>query len=187
MFFLTPAIITEETLQMKNIEKAKLSSFLTFNIGEELYASNVKNVINIIELSKITKVPKAPEYMLGIVNLRGMVLPIVDTRKKFGLQETEFTVNTCILVLEVIVSNQNILVGALVDGVKEVIEIGDEEIMDPPSIGFSFDNNFITGVFKKKDEEAFIMILDMDCVFSTDEILAITQHVDKPSEEVIEK
>jgi purine-binding chemotaxis protein CheW len=184
---LITAIVTEEELQMKNIEKTQLSSYLTFNLGEELYASNVKNVINIVELSKITKVPKAPDYMLGIINLRGMVLPVVDTRKKFGLQETEYTVNTCILVLEVVINNQNILVGALVDGVKEVIEIEAEEIKDPPSIGFSFNNYFITGVFKKKDEESFIMILDMDSVFSTDEILEISQHVDKPSEEVIEK
>jgi purine-binding chemotaxis protein CheW len=184
---LITAIVTEEELQMKNMEKTNLSSYLTFNLGEELYASNVKNVINIVELSKITKVPRAPEYMLGIINLRGMVLPVIDTRKKFGLQEKEFSVNTCILVLEVVVNNANILVGALVDGVKEVIEIEDEEIKDPPTIGFSVNNYFITGVFKKKDEDSFIMILNMDSVFSTDEILAISQQVDKPTEEVIEK
>jgi purine-binding chemotaxis protein CheW len=172
---------------MKNIDKTKINSYLTFNLGEELYASNVKNVINIVELSKITKVPKALDYLLGIINLRGMVLPVVDTRKKFGLQESDYTVNTCILVLEVVVNNENVLVGALVDGVKEVIEIEDEEIKDPPSIGFSGNNYFIIGVFKKKDEDAFTMILDMDSIFSTDEILTISQHVEKKSEEVMEK
>jgi len=171
---------------MKTIENIKLVSFLTFKLGEELYAANVKNVINIVEMSKITKVPKAPEYMLGIINLRGQVLPVIDTRKKFGLPQIEFTVNTCILVLEVIVNNQIVLVGALVDGVKEVTEIEEKEIKDTPSIGFSNNNNFITGVYKKKDEDALIMILDMDSVFSTDEIIAINQHTDHVIEELIQ-
>lgn len=168
----------------ENIE-TKIISYLTFRLGDELYASNVKNVINIIELSKITKVPRAPEYMLGIVNLRGTVLPVIDARKKFGLPEVEYTVNTCILVLEVVVNNDKILVGALVDGVKEVVEIAETEISDPPTIGFSHNNYFITGVYKKKDEEVFIMILDMDTVFSTDEIVAISQHSSTTTEQPI--
>lgn len=161
---------------MKTQEKSQVASYLSFKIGEELYASNVKNVINIVELTKITKVPRTPEYMLGIINLRGMVLPVVDTRKKFGLPPTEFTVNTCILVLEVVVNNTSVLVGALVDGVKEVIEIEENEIKEPPTIGFSLNNYFITGVYKKKDEDKFIMILDMDSIFSTDEIVALGEH-----------
>lgn len=169
---------------MKNTEKSNINSYLTFTLGEEQYAANVKNVTNIVELSKITKVPRAPEYMLGIVNLRGMVLPVIDARKKFGLPETEYTVNTCILVLEVVVNNKNVIVGALVDGVKEVIEIEDSEIKDPPSIGFNLNNYFITGVFKKKDEDIFVMILDMDTVFSTDEIVEINQHTDNHPEEI---
>jgi|WetSurMetagenome_2_1015567.scaffolds.fasta_scaffold192612_1 purine-binding chemotaxis protein CheW len=158
------------------VEKKIVYSYLTFQLGDELYAANVKNVINIVELTKITKVPRMPEYMLGIVNLRGMVLPVIDARKKLGLPETEFTVNTCILVLDVVVNNKNILVGALVDAVKEVIEISEDEIKDPPSIGFNFNNYFITGVYKKKEEEVFVMILDMDSIFSTSDIVALTQN-----------
>ncbi len=171
---------------MKTDEKIIIDSYLSFKLGDELYATNVKNVINIVELSKITKVPRAPEYMLGIVNLRGMVLPVIDARKKFSLPETEYTVNTCILVLEVVVNNANVLVGALVDGVKEVLEIEAEEIKDPPSIGFNSSNYFITGVFKKKDDDVFIMILDMDSVFSTNEILAINLTTDIPAEKAIQ-
>jgi purine-binding chemotaxis protein CheW len=160
---------------MEPKEENKINSYLSFKLGEELYAANVRNVINIIELSKITKVPKAPDYMLGIINLRGMVLPVIDARKKFGLPQTDVTINTCILVLEVIVHNDNVLVGALVDGVREVIEINSSEIKDPPSIGFNYKNYFITGVYKKADEDVFIMILNMDTVFSTDEIIAVSQ------------
>jgi purine-binding chemotaxis protein CheW len=160
---------------MKTQEKTKINSYLTFKLGEELYAANVKNVTNIVELSKITKVPRVPEYMLGIVNLRGMVLPVIDTRKKFSLPVTESTVNTCILVLEVVINNNIVMIGALVDGVKEVIEIDNDDIKDPPSIGFNLNKFFITGVYKKKDEEGFIMILDMDSVFSTDDIVTIDE------------
>jgi purine-binding chemotaxis protein CheW len=160
---------------MKEELISQINSYLTFKLGDELYAANVRHVINIVELSKITKVPRCPEYMLGIVNLRGMVLPVIDARKKFGLPQTEITINTCILVLEVVVHNDTVMVGALVDGVREVIEIDDKDITDPPTIGFNNKDYFITGVFKKAEEESFVMILDMDTVFSSDEIIAVNQ------------
>jgi purine-binding chemotaxis protein CheW len=163
---------------MKTLDKTKINSYLTFKLGDELYAANVKNVINIVELSRITKVPKVPEYMLGIINLRGTVLPVIDSRKKFGLPLTEYTVNTCILVLEVVVNNNTVLIGALVDGVKEVIEIDNDDIKDPPSIGFNLNKYFITGVYRKTDDDAFIMILDMDSVFSTDDVVTIDQNAE---------
>ena len=163
---------------METLNKTKINSYLTFKLGDELYAANVKNVLNIVELSKITKVPKVPDYMLGIINLRGVVLPVIDSRKKFGLPLTEFTVNTCILVLDVVVNNNNVLIGALVDGVKEVVEIENEEIKDPPSIGFNLNKYFITGVYRKTDDDVFIMILDMDSIFSTDDVVTISQHAE---------
>lgn len=168
---------------MKTEETIQSNSYLTFSLGEELYASNVKNVINIVELSKITKVPQMPEYMLGIINLRGMVLPVIDARRKFGLPIMDFTVNTCILVMEVVVNNSIIHVGTLVDSVKEVIEINENEIKDPPSIGFKLNSFFITGVYKKADEDTFILILNMDSVFSTEEVVAINQHAEIPDQE----
>lgn len=168
---------------MKTEETIQSNSYLTFSLGEELFASNVKNVINIVELSKITKVPQMPEYMLGIINLRGMVLPVIDARRKFGLPVTDFTVNTCILVMEVVVNNSIIHVGTLVDSVKEVIEINENEIKDPPSIGFNLNSFFITGVYKKADEDTFILILNMDSVFSTEEVVAINQHAEIPDQE----
>jgi purine-binding chemotaxis protein CheW len=171
---------------MNTDEIVKINSYLSFKLGEELYAINVKNVINIVELSKITKVPRVPEYMLGIINLRGIVLPVIDARKKFGLPEAEYTVNTCILVLEVVVNNSNVLVGALVDGVKEVLEIDAAEINNPPSIGFNSSNFFITGVYKKNDDNVFILILDIDAVFSTDEILAIDLATDLSAQKAVQ-
>lgn len=143
-------------------------SYLSFRLGEETFAANVSKVLNILEMTKITKVPKAPAHMKGVINLRGTVLPVIDTRVKLGLSATDVTVNTCILVLEVIVEGDILQVGALVDAVSEVLEIESEEILPPPSIGNRFKSDFINGVYKLSDEN-FIMIFDLNKLFSANE------------------
>ncbi len=153
---------------MENIQNSKTNSYLTFKVEEEVYAANVSKVISILELSKITKIPRTPDYIKGVINLRGAVLPIVDLRIKFGLTPTEFTSNTCILVLEICIENTSIKLGALVDSVQEVLEIEDKDIMSPPNIGNKFRSEFIEGMFKT--ENSFIMILNMDMVFTHDEL-----------------
>lgn len=152
--------------------KEMLNSYLSFKLGEEIFAANVSKVLNILEMTKITKVPKAPPYMKGVINLRGTVLPVIDTRVKFGMSTTEFTANTCILVLEVNVENEALHIGGLVDAVQEVLEIEPHEIMPPPNIGNRFRSEFIIGMYKL-NEEQFIMLLDMDKVFSTDDLLML--------------
>jgi purine-binding chemotaxis protein CheW len=146
-----------------------LTSYLSFKLADETYAANVNKVLNILEMTKITKVPKAPEYMIGVINLRGTVLPLVDTRIQFGLTPTEFTVNTCILVLDIQIGNDSLQVGALVDGVQEVLEIEAHQILPSPNIGNKYHSQFISGMYKV-DEDRFIMILDMDKIFSSDEL-----------------
>lgn len=149
----------------------KINSYLTFSIGDESFAAHVGKVINILELSKITQVPRTPEFMLGVINLRGTVLPVVDTRIKFGLDVTEFTSQTCIIVMEIDMEGDVIKLGALVDGVQEVLEVDDAEIKPPPSIGSKFKSEFIKGMIKVDD--SFIMLLDMDKAFSTEELIAL--------------
>ena len=153
-------------------ELSTLTSYLSFKLGDETFAANVSKVLNILEMTKITKVPKAPEYMKGVINLRGTVLPLIDTRIKFGLTATEFTANTCILVLDITIENDSLHIGALVDGVSEVLEIEPQQIMPPPNSGSKFHSQFIMGMYKASEEQ-FIMILDMDKVFSTDELLEV--------------
>jgi purine-binding chemotaxis protein CheW len=122
-----------------------------------------------MEMTKITKVPKSPEYMKGVINLRGQVLPVVDTRIKFGMSPTEFTKNTCIVVMEVeLEGDDSVQVGTLVDSVQEVLEITEDQIQPPPSIGSKYQSQFIYGMAKV--DEKFIMLLDMDKVFSAEEI-----------------
>ena len=126
-------------------------------------------VLNILEMTKITDVPRAPEYMKGVINLRGSVLPVVDTRIKFGMTPTEFTPNTCIVVMDIDLEGESVHVGALVDSVQAVIEIDDDKILPPPSLGTRYRSEFIVGVANVND--TFIMLLNMDEVFSTDEIV----------------
>ena len=116
-------------------DATKVNSYLSFNLGEEIFGASVTKILNILEITKITKVPKAPPYMKGVINLRGSVLPLIDTRIKFDMGETVYTPNTCILVLDIEIGGEIVHVGALVDSVHEVIEIEDNQILPPPSIG----------------------------------------------------
>jgi purine-binding chemotaxis protein CheW len=156
-------------------EESTLNSFLSFKLGDETFAANVSKVLNILEMTKITKVPQAPDYMKGVINLRGTVLPVIDTRVKFGLSPTEFTPNTCILVLDIQIENESLHVGGLVDSVQEVLEIEPHQIMPPPNIGNRFRSQFINGMYKLTDDE-FIMLLDMDKVFNAEDLALLGEH-----------
>lgn len=168
---------------MSTDKKNTINSYLTFKLGDEFFAANVNKVLNILEMTKVTKVPKAPAYMKGVINLRGSVLPLVDTRIKFDMTETEFTTNTCILVLDITLNNESVHVGALVDSVQEVLEIDDANIQPPPSIGTRYRSEFIEGV--AKIEEEFVMILNMDLIFSTDELSLLRETFHEGQEEVV--
>ncbi len=156
-------------------ERLRLNSYLSFKLGKEIFAANVGQVLNILEMTKITEVPKAPNYMKGVINLRGKVLPVIDTRIKFGLSATEFTPSTCILVLEVNVEKEHLHIGALVDAVQEVLEIGDEELLPAPTLGNRYRSEFITGMYKLANDN-FIMLLDMDNLFNVEDLALLGEH-----------
>lgn len=151
----------------------QFNSFLSFKLGDEEFAAHVGKVLNILEMTKITEVPKSPEYMKGVINLRGTVLPVIDTRIKFGMTPTEYTTNTCIVVMEVEIEDEQVQVGALVDSVQAVLEISDNQIQPPPSIGSKYKSEFIYGM--TKFDEKFIMLLDMDKVFSSEEVVLVKE------------
>ncbi|OFX23778.1 MAG: chemotaxis protein CheW [Bacteroidetes bacterium GWA2_31_9b] len=156
---------------------SQINSYLSFKLGDDEFAAHVSKVLNILEMINITPVPRSPEYMKGVVNLRGTVLPIIDTRIKFGMTPTEYTQNTCIVVMDILMDNDTIQLGALVDSVVSVIEIENEQIQPPPSLGSKYKSEFILGV--AKIEEHFIMILDMDKVFSSDELIMVMESTDE--------
>ncbi len=157
---------------MKIEKLAKTSSYLTFKIGDELFGANVSKILSILELTKITKIPRTPEFIRGVINLRGSVLPIIDLRLKFGLSLTEFTTNTCILVLDIDVDDIKVKIGALVDSVQEVLEIEEADILPPPYIGNKHTSEFMEGMYKL--ESSFVILLNMDLIFSEDELTVMS-------------
>ncbi len=158
-----------------------LTSYLTFHLGDEVFAANVGKVLEILEVCPITKVPRSPTYMRGVINLRGKVLPVLDARSKFGLPETEDNIDTCIIVLDVNMDGESLHLGAVVDSVDEVLELGEKDIEPPPSLGSTFNPEYIHGMVKRED--TFIMILDIDKVFSTDELTVAKEAADQKNKE----
>ncbi|MDD5007912.1 MAG: chemotaxis protein CheW [Syntrophorhabdaceae bacterium] len=155
--------------------------YLTFQLGSEIFAIDVSNVREILEFTTVTKVPQTPEFMRGVINLRGSVVPVLDMRLKFGMSVTEKTVNTCIIVVEVSFEGETTIIGALVDSVQEVFELEPDQIEPAPKIGTQLRTEFIRGMGKRDDQ--FIIILDADKVFSSEE-LSIAQSMKGEPERV---
>ncbi|MBF0406312.1 MAG: chemotaxis protein CheW [Candidatus Riflebacteria bacterium] len=149
----------------------KTTQYLTFKLGDEIFGVDVAQVREILDFTTVTKVPQTPEFMRGVINLRGSVVPVVDMRLKFGMNKTEKSVNTCIVVVEVALETETLIIGALADSVQEVIELEPNQIEPPPKIGNRLKVEFLKGMGKR--DEAFIMILDIDRVFSASEIAAV--------------
>jgi len=148
--------------------------YLTFRLGEESFGIDVLKVREILDLVDVTKVPKSPEYMLGVINLRGSVVPVVDLRKRFGIACGERTKDNCIIVLEINFGDEEMKVGIVGDMVEEVVDLRAEQIEPPPRLGSQLRAEFIVGMGKQ--EEAFIILLDIDKIFSADE-LSLVQEV----------
>ncbi|HAM98797.1 MAG TPA: chemotaxis protein CheW [Marinilabiliales bacterium] len=168
---------------MENQKTVEINSYLIFKIGEEEFAAHASKVQRILELQPITTIPKAQKYMKGVINLMGKVLPVIDARSKMGLPEKEPDNNTCIIVLEIKKGLRVVETGIIVDSVQSVIEIQKQEIQDPPALGVEVNTDFIHGLVKQDDK--FIMILDVDNVFSTEEVVKLKEvSEDEPIEEV---
>ncbi|MFP4091237.1 MAG: chemotaxis protein CheW [Cyclobacteriaceae bacterium] len=155
------------------------NAYLTFKMGDESFATPVSKVREILEFGKVTRVPNAPPYLRGIVNLRGQVLPVVDTRMKFGLPSVEETPRTRIIVLELKTNDKLLQFGALVDTARDVVEISEERIMPPPSMDDFRKAEFIEGVVETEGE--FVMLIKVDKVFSREEVNTLTQHQENDS------
>ncbi len=155
------------------MNKDKITSpYLVFYLGEEKFAINVENVQEVVELEQVTKIPNVPPYMLGIINLRGRVVPLLDTRSKLGLTKTEITKKSRVLIIDLQSENDKIIeVGALVDVAKEVIEISDSEIQKAPEMESGKASQAITGIVNENG--SIIMIIDIHQVFVLQEILQI--------------
>src|ERR1700712_3952079 len=117
-------------------------SYLTFKLDGEIFAINVSKVLEILEMKPITKVPKSPSFMTGVINLRGNILPVIDTRNKFSMPRENFTIDTCIIVLNINTGNDSLLVGAVVDSVQKVIDIPAELIQPSTTMAAIYKEDF---------------------------------------------
>src|SRR5579872_2811311 len=152
-----------EEIAMPVATITEMRQYLTFKLGEEIFALDVAKVREVLDFTTVTRVPRTPEFMRGVINLRGSVVPVVDLRLTFGMSRTEKTVNTCIVVVEVSLDGDSVIVGALADSVEEVIDLEPDQIEAPPTIGASVKTEFIQGIGKR--DAGFLIILDIDRVF----------------------
>lgn len=151
------------------------NQYLTFQLGEEVFALDVRKVREVLDFTSVTKIPRMPEYMRGVINLRGCVVPVVDLRLSLGMEATEKTVNTCIIVVEVALDGERAVIGALADSVEEVIELGPDSIQPAPRIGSNIRTEFIKGMGAR--DSGFVVILETDRVFSAEDLVALeTDH-----------
>ena len=131
--------------------------YLTFKLSGEEYGIEILKVREIIGLMDITEVPRMPMHVRGVINLRGKVIPVVDLRTKFGMASTEDTDETCIIVVDVMQSDQSVMIGILVDTVSEVLEIPGDQIEETPSFGTAMDIGFIMGMAKIGDSVKLLL------------------------------
>jgi purine-binding chemotaxis protein CheW len=160
-----------EEVPMTTTDTMDAMQYLSFRLEDEVFALDITKVREVLDYTTITKVPRTPEFMRGVINLRGSVVPVVDLRLKFGMTKTEKTVNTCIIIVEVRVDGETVVLGALADSVEEVMDLGPGHIEPAPKIGTRLNTEFIKGMGKRDGN--FIIILDVDKVFSTDELALV--------------
>lgn len=149
------------------------NQYLTFKLQSEVYSFGILNVKEILEYGKITKVPMMPDFIQGVINLRGEVVPVVNLARRFGLKPSEITKRTCVVIIEVGSGESRQELGVMVDSVSEVLEIEADQIRPAPGFGAKIRNDFIRGMGKVNDD--FVIILDQDRVLSVDELAAVRQ------------
>jgi purine-binding chemotaxis protein CheW len=140
--------------------------YLTFTLGHEEYGLPVLKVREIIKLMDITQVPQVPEHVLGVINLRGKVIPVIDLRRKFGLAVRDNTEQTCIIVADVELAAAKVMMGVVVDSVSEVLNVAAAEIDDTPAFGGQNNTDYLLGLAKVKGTVK--ILLDLDRVLGSD-------------------
>lgn len=150
-----------------------MSTYLSFVVHNELFAINVSKVLEVLQQQNLTRVPNAPEYIRGIINFRGEIVPVFETRTKFNLPQREDENNFVIIVVDLSTDTEIYRVGAIVDKVKDVINIDEAEIKPIPAMSKDFNTSFLQGIFKLQHD--FIMLLNVEKLFSSEELMSITE------------
>ncbi len=157
------ALVLEETFEIQN-EDTQKGRFLTFTLGKEEYGIEIRYVTEIIGIQSITKIPELPDYLKGIINLRGKIIPVMDVRLRFKKEPRDYTDRTCIIVIDI----NEISIGLIVDTVSEVITIEDENIVPPPNFKTGFNNKYVKGIGKIGNDVK--LLLDCEKILSEEEM-----------------
>ena len=153
------------------LEARRGGKFLTFFLAGEEYGVEILKVHEIIGVLPVTRVPRTPEFVLGVINLRGKVIPIMDLRRKFGMEPGEQTAESCIIVVQV----NGVQIGAVVDRVSEVVAIAPADVEDPPSFGADVETEYLLGLAKADGRVR--LLLDIDRVLSTSEVVHLANAI----------
>lgn len=157
--------------EISEVAQQLAGKYLTFKLANEEYGLEILKVQEIIQMQEITHVPKTPEFVRGVINLRGRVIPVIDLRLKFGMPASEDTDKTCIIVVQIGDAENSLTLGVLIDEVSEVLDIEAQNIQETPSFGNNVNTDFILGLGKIGDKVK--MLLDVDKVLTTSEIVAM--------------
>ncbi len=161
---------------MKTVAIAKTNQYLSFKLGNEIYALDVGNAREIVECSLITQIPKMPPWIRGVINLRGTVVPVLDLKRKFEMGQTEQTVNTCVIIVESILDGEMFVIGVLADAVQEVFELESSKIEPPPKFGSKVSTRYLKGMGRRGD--MLFIVLDAEKVFSGAELAEAQEAAD---------
>ncbi len=154
------------------------AQYLTFVLRDENFALEIENVREVLDVATLTKIPRLPDYISGVINLRGKVVPVMDLGQKLGHESINHTHNTCIIIVDLRVADQLVEMGILTDSVQMVMDMQTSEIEDVPKMGTSVNTDFIKGMGKQ--DEKFLIILDIAKIFATDEQEALLAMQDNP-------
>ena len=172
-----------QLMQHKNqVQQAAMVTsvqYLTFHLGGETFATPIQSIREIIEYQSMTRVPLTPIFLSGVINLRGAVVPVLDLSARLGRNTTCVGKRTCIVIVDAQFNGQYFQIGVVVDGVTEVLEVEADKLETPPDFGLGLRSDFIAGMIKQKDH--FIVVLDMDCVLSHEELANLVQLADESS------
>jgi len=144
---------------------------LTFNLAKEEYGIPILKVKEIIGIMEITEVPRMPEFIRGVINLRGKIIPVMDLRIRFGIEAKEYTNRTCIIVIDILEANHKKQIGVIVDTVSEVVHLMEADVEHPPSYNTNLEEDFINGIGKVKGR--MIILLDIDQILNKAEVSQI--------------
>jgi len=160
--------LTETMDQAVKVMADREGKYLTFVLADEEYGIGILKIKEIIGMMSVTTVPQTPEFVKGVINLRGKVIPVIDLRLRFGMDAIDYTERTCIIVVEILGQTGTVQIGIVVDSVSEVLNIKGDEVEETPTFGAKFNTNYILGMAKM--EGGVKILLDIDQVLTSDEL-----------------